>query len=60
MLLPFSPKALMLMLLCYKQNLVFHMGAVQPTIAGRTAPIWKTYSPQLWDEVLLRAKGQKQ
>ena len=48
------------MSLCYKQNLVFHMGAVQPTIAGRTAPIWKTSSPQLWDEVLLQAKEQKQ
>ena len=23
------------MSLCYKQNLVFHMGAVQPTIAGK-------------------------
>ena len=48
------------MSLCYKQNLVFQLWAIHPAIAGYTAPIWKTYSPQLWDEVLLRAKGQKQ
>ena len=60
MILPFPPKALMLMSLCYKQNLVFQLRAVRPSIAGYTAPIWKTYSPQLWDEVLLRAKERKQ
>jgi len=48
------------MSLCYKQNLVFQLRAVRPSIAGYTAPIWKTYSPQLWDEVLLRAKERKQ
>ena len=56
MLLPFSPKALMLMSLCYKQNLVFQLRAVQPAVVGPTALNWKTQSPQLWDEVLLRAK----
>ena len=37
------------MSLCYKQNLVFQLRAVRPSIAGYTAPIWKTYSPQLWE-----------
>ena len=60
MILPFPLKALRLMSLCYKQNLVFRLRAVRPSIAGYTTPMWKTYSPQLWDEVLLRAKEQKQ
>ena len=44
MLLPFSPKALMLMLmlLCYKQNLVFQLKAVQPAVVGPTALNCKT------------------
>ena len=42
MLLPFSPKALMLMLLCYKQNLVFQLKAVQPAVVGPTALNWET------------------
>ena len=42
MLLPFSPKALMLMLLCYKQNLVFQLKAVQPAGVGPTALNCKT------------------
>ncbi len=40
MLLPFSPKALML--LCYKQNLVFQLKAVQPAVVGQTALNCKT------------------
>jgi len=40
--LPFSFKALMLLSLCYKQNLVFRLRAVRPAIAGYIAHIWKT------------------
>ncbi|ALJ60602.1 hypothetical protein BcellWH2_03369 [Bacteroides cellulosilyticus] len=47
MSLPFSPKALMLMSLCYKQNLVFQLWAIHPAIAGYIAHNWKTYSLQL-------------
>ena len=42
MLLPFSPKALMLMLLCYKQKLVFQLKAVQTTVVGPIALNCKT------------------
>ena len=34
MILPFPLKALRLMSLCYKQNLVFQLRAVRPSIAG--------------------------
>ena len=60
MFLTFSPKASMLMSLCYKQNFIFRLGAVRPAIADCIAPVWKTESPQLRNKVLLQAKEQKQ
>ena len=32
---------------------VFQLRALRGTIAGRTAPIWQPFGPQLRDEVLL-------
>ena len=45
MILPFPLKALRLMSLCYKQNLIFQLRAVRLSIAGYTAPNMENVEP---------------